>query len=66
MQVPGRGAAWMITRQDFGGRPLEAPKPVKITWANEMQMKLNENYGVFVGDVAARMIAREPGVKLNG
>ncbi len=55
MQVPGRGAAWMITRQDFGGRPLEAPKPVKITWANEMQMKLNENYGVFVGDVAARM-----------
>jgi len=55
MHVPGRGKAWMITRQDFGGRPLEAPKPVKITWADEMQMKLNENYGVFVGNVGARM-----------
>ena len=55
MTVPGRGKAWMITRQDFGGRPLEAPKPVKITWSDNMQMQLNQNYGVFAGNVIARM-----------
>ncbi|MBI5764744.1 MAG: hypothetical protein HZA51_14605 [Planctomycetes bacterium] len=51
IDVPGPGRAYMLTAQDFGGRKLTKPSRVKITWANEMQMRGQKNYGVFVGDV---------------
>ena len=54
IDVPGPGKAWMITEQDFGGRKLSKPSPVKVTWSKEMQMRGQKNYGVFIGDVHSK------------
>ncbi len=54
VDVPGPGKAWMVTRQDFGGRKLSRPSPVKTTWAGRMQLRMARNYGVFSGDVKSR------------
>lgn len=51
IDVPGPGRAYMLTAQDFGGRKLAKPSRVKITWANEMQMRGQKNYGLFLGNV---------------
>ncbi|MEK6644805.1 MAG: hypothetical protein AABZ08_12955 [Planctomycetota bacterium] len=51
IDVPGPGRAYMLTQQDFGGRKLTKPSRVKITWTNQMQMRGQKNYGVFLGDV---------------
>src|ERR1051325_10523562 len=52
--APAPGKAWMITEQDFGGRKLSKPSPVKVTWSKEMQMRGQKNYGVFIGDVHSK------------
>jgi lipopolysaccharide export system protein LptA len=54
ISVPGPGRAWMITQQDFGGRKLNKPSPVKITWSDEMYMRGEKNYGVFLGHVRSK------------
>lgn len=51
MDVPGPGKAWMMSRQDFGGRTLPKPQPVRAEWRDQLQLRLNKDYGVFVGDV---------------
>ncbi len=51
IDVPGPGKAWMVTRQDFTGRKLQEPAPVKTTWQGEMQFRLARNYGVFTDQV---------------
>jgi hypothetical protein len=51
IDVPGPGKAWMLTRQDFNGRKLRRPTAVKTAWSSEMQMRLAEDYGYFVGQV---------------
>ncbi len=54
VDVPGPGKAWMVTRQDFGGRKLSGPSTVKTTWTGRMQLRMARNYGVFMGDVMSR------------
>jgi len=54
VDVPGPGKSWMVTRQDFGGRKLSRPSPVKTTWTGRMQLRMARNYGVFMGDVVSR------------
>jgi lipopolysaccharide export system protein LptA len=49
--VPGPGKAWMVTREDFGGRKLGSPTVVKTTWTDHMKLRLSQDYGEFVGDV---------------
>lgn len=51
LDVPGPGKAWMVSRQDFGGRTLPKPQPVRAEWRDQLQLRLNQDYGVFVGDV---------------
>ncbi|MCB9856721.1 MAG: hypothetical protein H6818_13655 [Phycisphaerales bacterium] len=51
LDVPGPGKAWMVSRQDFGGRTLPKPQPVRADWRDQLQLRLNKDYGVFVGDV---------------
>ncbi|HUN82104.1 MAG TPA: hypothetical protein VMV81_11425, partial [Phycisphaerae bacterium] len=54
VDVPGPGKAWMMTEQDFGGRKLAKPTPVRIAWSRSMQMRGLKNYGVFIGDVHSK------------
>lgn len=54
LDVPGPGKAWMVSRQDFGGRTLPKPQPVRAEWRDQLQLRLNKNYGVFVGNVRVR------------
>lgn len=54
LDVPGPGKAWMVSRQDFGGRTLPKPQPVRAEWRDQLQLRLNKDYGVFVGDVRVR------------
>jgi len=51
VDVPGPGKAWMLTNQDFGGRKLTRPTPVKTTWTGHMKLRLAQDYGVFVDNV---------------
>ncbi|MBX3394529.1 MAG: hypothetical protein KF841_04090 [Phycisphaerae bacterium] len=51
VDVPGSGKAWMVTYEDFGGRRLAKPTPVKTTWTGQMQLRLAKDYGVFVDNV---------------
>jgi len=51
VDVPGPGKAWMMTRQDFTGRKLRKPEPVKVTWADNMQFRLARDIGHFTGKV---------------
>lgn len=51
LDVPGPGKAWMVSRQDFGGRTLPKPQPVRAEWSDQLQLRLKKNYGVFVGNV---------------
>lgn len=51
VDVPGPGKAWMMTRQDFTGRKLRKPEPVKVTWTDNMQFRLARNVGHFAGKV---------------
>ena len=51
VDVPGPGRAWMVTYEDFGGRRLAKPSPVKTTWTGRMQLRLEKDYGVFVDNV---------------
>ncbi len=51
VDVPGPGRAWMVTYEDFGGRRLAKPTPVKTTWTGRMQLRLEKDYGVFVDNV---------------
>lgn len=51
VDVPGPGKAWMVTYEDFGGRRLAKPTPVKTTWSGQMQLRLAKDYGVFVENV---------------
>ncbi|HVP12828.1 MAG TPA: hypothetical protein VMV94_16755 [Phycisphaerae bacterium] len=51
VEVPGPGQAWMMTQQDFTGRKLHKPAPVKVAWTDSMQFRLARNVGWFVGKV---------------
>jgi lipopolysaccharide export system protein LptA len=51
VDVPGPGKAWMMSRQDFTGRKLRNPEPVKVTWTDSMQFRLARNVGHFIGKV---------------
>jgi lipopolysaccharide export system protein LptA len=51
VDVPGPGKAWMVTQQDFTGRKLRKPAPVKISWTDSMQFRLARNVGWFAGKV---------------
>jgi lipopolysaccharide export system protein LptA len=51
VEVPGPGQAWMMTQQDFTGRKLRKPSPVKVSWADSMQFRLARNVGWFAGKV---------------
>jgi lipopolysaccharide export system protein LptA len=54
VDVPGPGAAWMLSREDFGGKKLAKPEPVRITWRDRMQFKSGRDYGVFEGKVRTK------------
>ncbi|HRW51968.1 MAG TPA: hypothetical protein P5081_03720 [Phycisphaerae bacterium] len=54
LNVPGPGKAWMVSRQDFGGRTLPKPQPVRAEWRDQMQLRLKKDYGVFLGAVQVR------------
>lgn len=54
VDVPGPGSAWMVTYEDFGGRRLQKPTPVKTTWNGQMQLRLAKDYGVFTDNVKSR------------
>lgn len=54
IDVPGPGKVWMVTRSDFGGRRMRRPAVVKITWSTEMRLRLEQNHGVFIGDVTSQ------------
>lgn len=49
--VPGPGVSFMRTTEDFGGRKLREPTIVKTQWSDRMQLHLERNYGVFLGDI---------------
>jgi len=51
VDVPGPGATWMVSHQDFGGRKLSKPTAVKTTWRDNMQFRVAKDYGIFVGKV---------------
>ncbi|MCG8405701.1 MAG: LPS export ABC transporter periplasmic protein LptC [Phycisphaerales bacterium] len=51
MDVPGPGKSWMVTRKSFGGQRLKKPTVVKTTWSGKMQLRLEQDYGVFLDDV---------------
>jgi lipopolysaccharide export system protein LptA len=51
VDVPGPGQAWMMTQEDFTGRKLRKPAPVKITWTDRLQFRMARDYGLFVGKV---------------
>ena len=51
VDVPGPGKSWMVSHNDFGGRKLKKPAPVKTTWEEKMQFRLAKEYGLFIGHV---------------
>ncbi|HKQ50645.1 MAG TPA: hypothetical protein VJZ71_21420 [Phycisphaerae bacterium] len=51
VDVPGPGGVILVTNEDFGGRKLSEPTPVKTTWRDYMQFRVAQDYGVFVGEV---------------
>ncbi|MFQ5430367.1 MAG: hypothetical protein ACE5E1_08670 [Phycisphaerae bacterium] len=51
VDVPGPGKSWMVAREDFGARRLGRPAVVKTTWQKKMQLRMAQNYGVFMGHV---------------
>ena len=54
VDVPGPGAAWMLTHEDFGGKKLSKAEPVRITWQDRMQFNSGRDYGVFEGKVRTK------------
>ncbi|RIK69704.1 MAG: hypothetical protein DCC66_08060 [Planctomycetota bacterium] len=54
IDVPGPGRAWLLSRQDFGGRKLSKPTKVHIGWKEQVQFRLAKNYGVFLGKVRTK------------
>lgn len=56
IEVPGPGKTWMVTSKDFGGSKLSRPTTVKTTWTGNMEFRLAEDYGRFVGNVHSRSV----------
>lgn len=54
--VPGPGKAWMLANENFGGGRFTRPTPVRITWAGRMQLRMKQNYGVFVDRVRTHSV----------
>jgi len=54
IDVPGPGRAWLMSRQDFGGRKMSKPTKVHIGWKEQVQFRLAKNYGVFLGKVRTK------------
>lgn len=54
IDVPGPGRAWLMSRQDFGGRKMSKPAKVYIGWKEQVQFRLAKNYGVFLGKVRTK------------
>ncbi len=59
LSVPGPGKTWLKTSKDFGGRKLSRPTPVKITWSDRMQLRMDRDYALFFGNV--RTVTGSPG-----
>lgn len=53
IDVPGPGKAFMVTKEDFGGRKLTGPTVVRTSWQEKMQLRTGQNYGVFLGKVSS-------------
>ncbi len=54
--VPGPGKAWMLASENFGGGRFTRPTPVRISWSGRMQLRMKQNYGVFLDDVKTRSL----------